>query len=146
MAIDLLAIEAALNAYPWTTGAFTEGSPRRGARYCALGLMLRYSGVAQDHLATAQQKGGRAVWRMFGALLQRDYGIPDYRTAELIMIANDSARTHDEAIGRVREVLTRGVEGLAPAVDELAAVIASFTSPSGSWDDGADEGAALVSA
>jgi hypothetical protein len=100
MTPDLMRIEAALNAYPWTPGTLTTGA--RDPRYCAVGILLRYAGVAREHLGCAVLWNSRRLWEMYGALLLQEYGIPNEHTMIAIMAANDSARSHGEAIDRVR--------------------------------------------
>ena len=103
MTPDLTRIAAALNAYPWTPGAFSAHFAD-APRYCAIGLLLRYAGVAQPEVACIGSPS--ALWRRYGMLLQVEYGIPDLRTAIAVMQANDGARSHAEAIERVLGVLT----------------------------------------
>src|SRR5689334_10693847 len=52
MPLDIMKITAALNAYPWTSGAL---SMRDGesASYCAVGLLLRFAGVPQAEIEGA---------------------------------------------------------------------------------------------
>jgi hypothetical protein len=102
MAADLIKITAALNAYPWTAGTLTQcdaGVPR----YCAVGLLLRYAGVPQDQLAGASDS---EAWARHRALLQAEYGIEGFHTVALIVGANDSARSHADAIERVQGILS----------------------------------------
>ena len=103
--LDLPKIAAALNAYPWTPGLLT--SCGRVPTYCAIGAMLRYAGVAQDHIAAAN---GPAFWSLYGPLLQSEYGIPDIETAGHVMAANDSASSQAEAIDQVLGVLTGTID------------------------------------
>src|SRR5215207_2123023 len=105
MAPDLARITAALNAYPWTAGALTY---RDGpvARYCAVGLLLRYAGVPQAEIACALSTVDN--WARHRALLEAEYGITEPGTVVSIMEASDSAATHEEAIRRVQRVLSTG--------------------------------------
>ncbi len=105
MSLNLPRIAAALNAYPWTPGCLTSGE--RVPTYCAVGAMLRYAGVAQDHIAYAQ---GPDFWYLYGPLLQSEYGIPDVETAMNVMAANDSADSQADAIERVLAVLTGTID------------------------------------
>ena len=109
MSLDLPRIAAALNAYPWTTGTLTHRPDEEasGASYCALGALLRYAGVAQEHIACAQEVGDPAVWELYGLLLREEYGIPDHTTTHLIMGANDGAFSQEDAIARVMRALAR---------------------------------------
>ena len=108
MPLDLPRIAAALNAYPWTTGTLTYRADEASrASYCALGALLRYAGVAQEHIACAQEAGDPAVWELYGVLLREEYGIPDQTTTHLIMGANDGAFSHEEAVARVMRSLAR---------------------------------------
>ena len=103
MNLDLMRITAALNAYPWTAGTLIyrgESSPR----YCAVGLLLRYAGVPQERIACAM--GEMEVWAAHEELLRCEYGVQDAITLRAIIVANDSARTHEEAIQRVQDVLS----------------------------------------
>jgi hypothetical protein len=102
MAVDLMKVTAALNAYPWTTGELTslDGGI---ARYCAVGLMLRYAGVPQEQIARTSTTG--ADWSESREVLQREYGIDDDATVTTIIMANDSAETQEQAIERVQAVL-----------------------------------------
>jgi hypothetical protein len=102
MPVNVPRIVAALNAYPWTTGCLTERR-RSAPTYCAIGALLRYAGVAQDHIASAR---GPRVWSLYGTLLRSEYGIPDARTMGNVMVANDTASSQAEAIERVLGVLT----------------------------------------
>ena len=103
MTPDLMRIAAALNAYPWTAGTLVAAESDT-PRYCALGLLLRYAGVPQDHLARADSDGN--LWTLYGNLLRSEYGIPNEQAAISIMAANDTARSHADAIRRVLGVLT----------------------------------------
>jgi len=106
MSLNLPRIAAALNAYPWTPGRLTSRQ-EMVPTYCAIGAMLRYAGVAQDHIAHAH---GRDFWERYGPLLQSEYGIPDEETAAHVMAANDTASSHGQAIERVLYVLTGAVD------------------------------------
>src|SRR5690348_417 len=103
MAPDLTKITAALNAYPWIAGALTARHPL-GVEYCAIGLLLRYSGVPQREIECAGNAIG--VWEQYRGLLESEYGIGDFGTVRAIIIANDSSSTHEEAIEQVQRVLT----------------------------------------
>ena len=116
MTLDLTRITAALNAYPWTAGTLIyrgESSPR----YCAVGLLLRYAGVSQERIACAM--GETEVWTAHEELLRCEYGVPDSMTLRAIIVANDSARTHEEAIQRVQAVLS--VDGDSASMLQRAA-------------------------
>ena len=104
MALDIMKITAALNAYPWTPGTFSmrdAGVPR----YCAVGLLLRYAGVPQVEIECA---GSSLVWTRFHELLESEYGISELTTIMEIIGANDSATSHEEAIEQVQFVLAGG--------------------------------------
>ena len=103
MSLDLVRITAALNAYPWTAGTLTHRA-ESAPRYCAVGLLLRFAGVPQERIACAM--GERQLWAAYEELLRFEYGIPDSKTISAIMMANDSARTQEEAIERVQAVLS----------------------------------------
>ena len=103
MAIDLMRVAAALNAYPWTTGAIAsgeEGTPR----YCAVGLLLRYAGVPYEQLACAPPSL-EPWWEQYGELLRFEYGIRNLRILSAIVIANDTAPSQEAAIERVQRLL-----------------------------------------
>ena len=89
MPVYLDRVAAALNAYPWTPGTLTrraDGTPR----YCAVGALLRYAGVAEDHIACVSgTAGSHDLWHPYGALLTAEYGIANARVARLVMAAND---------------------------------------------------------
>lgn len=106
MTPNLMRIEAALNAYPWTAGSFATTSGG-STRYCAVGMLLRYAGVSAEHIDLACNRGAVAFWEYYRALLQRDYGISQPEQIHAIMVANDGADTHEDALERVRFVLTR---------------------------------------
>ncbi len=106
MSLNLPRIAAALNAYPWTSGHLTKRDGTASTTYCAIGALLRYAGVAQDHIACAEKPAGVGLWQLYGQLLQSEYGIPDEQTAWHVMAANDSASSQAEAIERVLRVLT----------------------------------------
>ena len=105
MALDIVKITAALNAYPWTRGTF---SMRYGgsAAYCAVGLLLRYAGVAQSEIECPGTSS--VVWDRYRALLESEYGIPDMATITNIVYANDVATSHEQAIEQVQFVLDGG--------------------------------------
>jgi hypothetical protein len=126
MAVDLLRITAALNAYPWIAGTLTARSPD-GPRYCAMGLLLRYAGVPQDHMACAA--GELEMWDRYGELLRADYGIECRETVRAIILANDSARSHAQAIERVQAVLAGGGLRLALRYPEEPAPLAASGAP-----------------
>jgi hypothetical protein len=107
MTPDLMRIAAALSAYPWTAGTLTT-IENAAPRYCALGLLLRYAGVPQEHLARADSAGN--LWSLYGNLLRSEYGIPNEQTAISIMAANDTARSHADAIERVLGILTGNLD------------------------------------
>src|SRR5918912_486146 len=86
MTPDLMRIAASLNAYPWTAGTLTA-IDNAAPRYCALGLLLRYAGVPQEHLASADEG---ELWKQYGDILRLEYGIPNEQTAFSIMAANDT--------------------------------------------------------
>lgn len=106
MTPNLMRIEAALNAYPWTAGAFaaTTGD---ATRYCAVGMLLRYAGVTREHIDVACNRGAVQFWDYYRALLARDYGIAGPEQIHAIMVANDGADSREEALDRIRWVLTR---------------------------------------
>lgn len=111
MPADLMKITAALNAYPWTAGTLTRRDGGGTPRYCALGLLLRYAGVARDQLACAQHSS--ETWTRHRRLLQSEYGISDYATVCAIIVANDTASSHEQAIARVQQVLGDGLDAIA---------------------------------
>jgi hypothetical protein len=125
MTLNLARIAAALNAYPWTRGRLTSRAGQAAPQYCAVGLLLRYAGVPQQEVA-----GVRDFWARYGGLLQAEYGIPDARTAFLIVAANDSAASHAEAIERVL--------GVATGALDLRAVwrLAGRAAPGAEWQPG----------
>jgi len=107
MAPDLTKITAALNAYPWVAGALTaRGSAT--VEYCAIGLLLRYSGVPQREIECAGS--ALVVWERYRELLGSEYGIGDFGTVRAIIMANDYSATHEEAIDQVQRVLTGEIE------------------------------------
>ncbi len=106
MTPNLMRIEAALNAYPWTAGAFAATSGDT-TRYCAVGMLLRYAGVSPEHIDVACNRGAVQFWDYYRALLERDYGIAGPEQIHAIMVANDGADSHEDALERIRWVLTR---------------------------------------
>ena len=108
MAPNLDRITAALNAYPWMAGALTAPGSA-GPRYCAIGMLLRYAGVAREELSCARPVTD--VWLRHRALLASEYGIGDCMTAMAIVAANDGADSHAEAIARVQAAVTGGLAG-----------------------------------
>lgn len=110
MPLDLPRIAVALNAYPWTPGRLTRRGKTAPTTYCAIGALLRYAGVAQEHIACADGSTGANLWNRYGPLLQSEYGLPDERTAWHVMVANDSANSQGEAIERVLGVLTGAID------------------------------------
>ena len=133
---DIVKITAALNAYPWTIGTL---SMRRGDHgvYCAVGLLLRYAGVPQAEIECA----GPRLWDRYHELLESEYGITEPATITNIIHANDSARSHEEAIEQVQFVLDGGnlaelLRGRFPIAGMLAA-----TAPQKLEDDGGACGA-----
>ena len=112
MTLNLMRIEAALNAYPWTPGTLT--TRERDARYCAVGIMLRYAGVAREHIGCAVMWDSRRLWSLYGGLLRAEYGVPDEQAMIAIMAANDSSQSHAEAIDRVRRVLSGTLDPFVP--------------------------------
>lgn len=106
MTPDLMRIEAALNAYPWTAGTFTARSGGE-VRYCAVGMLLRYSGVTEAHIDLACNRGVVEFWSYYRPLLERDYRISGPEQVHAIMVANDGASSHEDAVRRVRWVLGR---------------------------------------
>ncbi len=135
MSLNLPKIAAALNAYPWTPGCLTSRD-RKVPTYCAIGAMLRYAGVAQDHIASAQ---GPDFWGLYGPLLRSEYGIPDAETALTVMAANDSADSQAEAIERVLGVLT-GALNLGALMHEAAGG-KPVPMPDGAWQSEPDDDA-----
>jgi len=105
MTCDIVKITAALNAYPWTRGAY---SMRQGdnAVYCAVGLLLRFAGVPQADIACAGHSGG--IWARYHEILESEYGITEPAMIHSIIQANDSATSHDEAIEQVQFVVDGG--------------------------------------
>lgn len=118
MSLDMVKITAALNAYPWTSGRY---SVRDGgsARYCAVGLLLRYAGVAQAEIECAGPL--HVVVARYGDLLKSEYGISDMVKLFEIVCANDSATSHERAIEQVQFVLGGGRNGDQVARDRAAA-------------------------
>jgi hypothetical protein len=119
MPVHLDRVAAALSAYPWTPGTLTTAVA--APRYCAVGALLRYAGVAQDHIACADGPGGAGgrLWLRYGRLLAAEYGIDGPATIGLIMAANDTARSHAEATERVLGVLSGALN--SGAIARLAA-------------------------
>ena len=105
MPLDIVKITAALNAYPWTSGAY---SIRDGgaAVYCAVGLLLRYAGVAQAEIECAGPS--HVVWGRYRELLESEYGITELSMINAIIQANDAATSHEGAIEQVQFVLDGG--------------------------------------
>jgi hypothetical protein len=105
MALDIMRITAALNAYPWTRGALTHRN-EVAADYCAVGLLLRYAGVTQSEIAYTHDS--TSVWARYRDLLEAEYGITEFETIGNIIRANDTATSHEEAIEQVQFVLDGG--------------------------------------
>lgn len=106
MTPNLMRIEAALNAYPWTAGSFAARTGDE-VRYCAVGMLLRYAGVTEAHIDLACNRGAVEFWTYYRALLARDYGISGAEQVHAIMVANDGASSRDEAVERIGWVLSR---------------------------------------
>ncbi|MFN2567103.1 MAG: hypothetical protein ABR499_19060 [Gemmatimonadaceae bacterium] len=140
MPLNLPRIAAALNAYPWMPGRLTR-SGRTAPTYCAIGALLRYAGVAQDHIACAEGPSGVHLWAVYGQLLESEYGIPDMKTAKRVMAANDSASSQAEAIERVLGALTGAFDpyALRHATPDTASAPKPGTVPA--WESGPDDGA-----
>ena len=102
MSLDMVRITAALNAYPWTSGALTmrDGD---NAWYCSVGLLLRYAGVAQAEIECAGLP--HVLMARYGELLESEYGITEVETITAIIHANDLAASHEKAIEQVQFVL-----------------------------------------
>jgi hypothetical protein len=135
MTLDLMRITAALNAYPWTAGTLThraEGAPK----YCAVGLLLRFAGVPQERIACATAE--REVWAGYEEILRCEYGIADSKTISAIMIANDSAGTHEKAIQRVQAVLSGGGDS-ASMLARAAAFRVHRVAPQVLYETGEDD-------
>jgi hypothetical protein len=136
MALDIMKITAALNAYPWTSGTLTirrVGAPK----YCAVGLLLRYAGVPQQEIECAVSS--TEAWARFHGLLESEYGIADYATICAIIMANDSAATHEQAIERVQNTLSGESDPMSAWVRRAAGLKgpeASDSSPETEGDDG----------
>jgi len=146
MPLDLPRIAAALNAYPWTPGRLTKRGKAAPTTYCAVGALLRYAGVAQEHIACAEGSTGVNFWNLYGPLLQSEYGIPDERTAWYVMMANNSASSQGEAIERVLGVLTGAIE--LETLMRQDAVVKPTPAPAPAWESEPDDDAgslALVS-
>ena len=142
MAIDLMKITAALNAYPWIAGTLTaRGS--QGAAYCAVGLLLRYAGVPQEEIAHASAN----AWTRYEDLLRSEYGIEDRELVRAIMFANDTADSHEEAIERVQRLLdgSAALDGLLRRLGIASDGAGAYEpSPAMNDDDGSGSLAALV--
>jgi hypothetical protein len=140
MPLNVPRIAAALNAYPWTPGRLTR-SGRAAPTYCAIGALLRYAGVAQDHIACAEGPSGVHLWAVYGPLLESEYGIADMETAQRVMAANDSASSQAEAIERVLGVLTGAFDpyALRHAAPGTASVPKAGTVPA--WESRPDDDA-----
>ena len=141
MALDIMRITAALNAYPWTRGTLTYRTGE-AADYCAVGLLLRYAGVSQSEIECARDAG--TVWARYRELLESEYGITGLTTICDIIMANDSAPTHAEAIEQVQFVLEGGdlnekLRARRAAAKEAKAVAALL----GLEDDGGGCGAVV---
>lgn len=105
MPLDIAKITAALNAYPWTRGAYSVrdiGS----ASYCAVGLLLRYAGIAQAEIECSGPPN--VMLARYRELLEREYGITELATITQIIRANDFATSHEQAIEWVQSVLEGG--------------------------------------
>ena len=135
MNLDLMRITAALNAYPWIAGTLTHRADG-AARYCAVGLLLRFAGVPQERMACAM--GEMEVWASHEELLRSEYGISDLRTVRAIIIANDSARTHEEAIERVLSVLSCGDDS-ASMLKRAAGFVQRRVAPAPLHETGEDD-------
>ena len=105
MPLDIAKITAALNAYPWMRGAYSIRGIG-GASYCAVGLLLRYAGVAQNEIACSVSP--HDILARYRELLECEYGITDPTTIIQIILANDAATTHEQAIEWVQSVLDGG--------------------------------------
>lgn len=152
---DLSRVTAALNAYPWTSGAIA-GPDAADPRYCAVGLLLRYAGVPRERLACSGNV--RETWLAFRDVLAAEYGIEDYATVHALVIANDTALSHDQAIEQVQRLLAEpGARGalLAEFIDRRrqterarrGAPTAAWQPPAPShapWLSGPDDGGAMV--
>jgi hypothetical protein len=104
MALDLDKITAALNAYPWIPGRLVACQPD-APRYCAVGLLLRYAGIANERIVSADDVS--AAWLRYGDLFRSEYGIDSFRMILRIVTANDTAKSHEDAITRVQQALDR---------------------------------------
>jgi hypothetical protein len=140
MALDIMKITAALNAYPWIPGTLTAGQQFR-ANYCAVGMLLRYAGVAQAEIAAT--RGADAVWTRYHELLESEYGIVNFATIGEIIRANDFATTHEEAIENVQIVLNGGDAAEVLHARQIAARFAHAVQRS-LEDEGGGCGAVLV--
>jgi len=141
MALDIMRITAALNAYPWTRGVLTYRN-EVAANYCAVGLLLRYAGVPQSEIECAND-ATTAVWTRYRELLEAEYGITTVATIHGIICANDSAATHEEAIAQVQFVLDGGNLG-EPRTRRAAAAEALAEAQRDLEDDASGCGALLV--
>jgi hypothetical protein len=141
MALDIMRITAALNAYPWIPGTLTAG-PQSAANYCALGMLLRYAGVAQSEIAST--RGADAVWARYRELLESEYGITEFATIGNIITANDFAPTHEEAIKNVQIVLEGGDVGEVIRARQAAAIEAHAAAARKGLEDDAGGCAAIL--
>ena len=132
MALDIVKITAALNAYPWMRGAYSMRDSG-AAMYCAVGLLLRYAGVAQAEIECA---GAPHMWGRYRELLESEYGITELATIINIIQANDSAASHEEAIEQVQFVLAGGDIGRRLRDCQVAADVLAETARQSIEDDG----------
>jgi hypothetical protein len=109
--IDFPKVEAALNSFPWTAAAFERDGEWEPA-FDAMGLLLRYAGVAQSEI---RQLNMATIWRRFGGLLQQEYGLPDETAYYVIQCANDSGHsTQAEAVSCVLTALRGNLAVINP--------------------------------
>lgn len=145
MAIDLMRVAAALNAYPWTTGAIVKRG-EEGPRYCAVGLLLRYAGVPYEQL-TCPPPSLTSWWAEYGEVLRAEYGIEDLRVVTAIMRANDTAPSQAIAIDRVQRLLGDETDAELVALRRMAGLPVAprgAALPSRSADDDGSGMLALV--
>jgi hypothetical protein len=126
MALDLDKITAALNAYPWIPGRLVSCQPD-APRYCAVGLLLRYAGIANERIVSADDI--QIAWPRYKDIFRSEYGIENITTILTIVCANDQAKTHDEAIRLVQAAL---ISGRVPRPAALVAEIIESCDDEGS--------------
>jgi hypothetical protein len=93
---NLLAVAAALAAYPWTRGHLIRWRSNP-PQYCAVGALLRWADVKPAEIAWADGLGALAFWDRWGCLLGQVYGIPGLQSVHRIVTLNDAAESQAKA-------------------------------------------------